>query len=97
MQEFKYMAEMAAMEFELILARDCIDLDWTGFSDTLSVFVLKTLEIIQSLRNEDFKDVFEQVKARKMQALRSHYLQQTFRLASSYIDTILLDGDWEQK
>ena len=45
------MAEMAAMEFDLSLQQDSIDLDWTGFSDTLGEFVLKTLEDIQSVRD----------------------------------------------
>ena len=60
------MAEMAAMKFDLTLHRDNVDLKWSGFSDTLDVFVQKTLEIIQSMRTAEFRDVFEQVKARKL-------------------------------
>ena len=66
MQEFIYMAEMAAMRFSLTLLRESVNLEWSGFSDTLDVFVQKTLELINSMRNTEFKDVFEQVKARKI-------------------------------
>ena len=66
MQEFIYMAEMAAMKFSLTLLRDNINLEWSGFSDTLDVFVQKTLELINSMRDAEFRDVFEQVKARKI-------------------------------
>lgn len=66
MQEFKYMAEMAAMNFNLVLSRDNVDMQWSGFSDTLGVFVQKSLEVIQSMRDAEFRDVFEQVKARKL-------------------------------
>ena len=52
---------------------------------------------MESMRGQEFKEVFEQVKARKIQELRSHYLQQTFRLAHSYIDTIMMEGCWEPK
>ena len=32
-----------------------------------------------------------------LQTQKNHYLQQTFRLAASYIDTVLMEGDWEEK
>lgn len=97
MQEFNYSAEMAALKFDLILLRDNIDMKWKGFNDSLTGFVQQSLELIDSVRDKEFKDVFEQVKAKKIQELRSHYLQQTFRLAHSYLDTVLLEGGWEEK
>jgi len=94
-QELNYSAEMAAMKFDLMLLRDAVDMQWSGFNDSLGVYVQESLKFIDSMREKDFKDVFEQVKAKKIQELRSHYLQQTFRLAHSYLDTILLEGGWE--
>ena len=97
MQEFNYMAEMAAMKIEFIVLRDNITIKWEGFDDGLSQFVVKSLEVLQSIRNKDFKDVFESQKEKMLQTQKNHYLQQTFRLAASYIDTVLMEGDWEEK
>lgn len=36
MQEFNYMAEMAAMKIEFIVLRDNITIKWEGFDDGLS-------------------------------------------------------------
>jgi len=95
MQELKYSAEMAAMKFDLTLLRDNVNMQWSGFNDGLGVFVQESLKFMDSIRERDFKEVFEQVKAKKIQELRSAYLQQTFRLAHSYVDTALLEGGWE--
>lgn len=46
MQEFIYMAEMAAMKFELIVLRDNVSIKWDGFDDGLSQFVVKSLEVL---------------------------------------------------
>ena len=53
------MAEMAAMKFELSILRDNITIRWDGFDDGLSQFVLKSLEVLQSIRDKDFREVFE--------------------------------------
>ena len=46
MQEFIYMAEMAAMKFELTVLRDNVSIKWDGFDDGLSQFVVKSLEVL---------------------------------------------------
>lgn len=96
MTELNYSAEMAAMRFDLMVLHDNVNMQWSGFNDSLGVYVQESLKFIDSIKNKDFKEVFEQVKAKRIQELRSHYLQQTFRLAHSYMDTILLEGSWEQ-
>ena len=62
MQEFIYMAEMAAMKFELIVLRDNVSIKWDGFDDGLSQFVVKSLEVLQSIRDKEFREVFENQK-----------------------------------
>lgn len=57
---------MAAMNFDMLLLRDNVDLRWSGFNDSLGVFVEETLKFIDSIKNKEFKDVFEQVKAKKI-------------------------------
>ena len=50
MQEFNYSAEMAALKFDLVLMKDNVDMQWSGFNDSLCPFVLKSLEFIASVR-----------------------------------------------
>jgi secreted Zn-dependent insulinase-like peptidase len=66
MQELKYSAEMAAMQFDLTLLRDNVHMQWSGFNDSLGVFVQESLKFVDSVRGRDFKEVFEQVKAKKI-------------------------------
>lgn len=56
------MAEMAAMKFELIVLRDNVSIKWDGFDDGLSQFVVKSLEVLQSIRDKEFREVFENQK-----------------------------------
>lgn len=91
------MAEMAAMKFELVVLRDNVSIKWDGFDDGLSQFVVKSLEVLQSMRDKEFREVFDNQKEKLLQTQKNHYLQQTFRLAASYIDTVLMEGDWEEK
>ena len=62
MQEFIYMAEMAAMKFELVVLRDNVSIKWDGFDDGLSQFVVKSLEVLQSMRDKEFREVFDNQK-----------------------------------
>ena len=50
MQEFNYTAEMAAMKFQMLLMRDNVNMQWSGFNDSLGVFVQKALEVMESMR-----------------------------------------------
>ena len=68
------MAEMAAMSFSPMLLKDNLNMQWSGYHDSLGVFVQKTLEIIIGMRGKEFKDIFEQVKSKKLQDLASFYL-----------------------
>ena len=49
------------------------------------------------MRDKEFREVFDNQKEKLLQTQKNHYLQQTFRLAASYIDTVLMEGDWEEK
>ena len=66
MCELNYKADMAAMSFDLTLSRNTIDMKWSGFSDSLGAYVKESLEFIASIRGKDFKEVFEQIKAKKL-------------------------------
>ena len=69
------MAEMAAMKFELIVLRDNVSIKWDGFDDGLSQFVVKSLEVLQSIRDKEFREVFENQKEKLLQTQKNHYLQ----------------------
>ena len=39
MREFRYMAECADLNFSMVFANDSANMDWSGYSDSLPVFV----------------------------------------------------------
>jgi len=51
LREFSYMAECAELEFNISLPRDNIDLQWSGFNDSLVSFVSETLQRISAFKS----------------------------------------------
>jgi len=96
LREFVYMADCAKLEFKVSLLRDNIDLQWTGFNDSLVNFVGETVKRIAAFRNGECREVFYQVKEQLMQEWKNHYLNQVFRLAAAEMDTYLYANDVEK-
>jgi hypothetical protein len=63
------------MKFELIVIRDNVIIKWYCFDDGLSQFVVKSLEVLQSIRDKEFREVFENQKEKLLQTQKNHYLQ----------------------
>ena len=56
------MASCAQLSFQLTMLRDNIDLQWSGFNDSLLSFVSETLQRISAFKDQECRDIFEQVK-----------------------------------
>lgn len=56
------MADCAKLEFEINVIKDNIELQWSGFNDSLISFVTETLQRISDIKNKEFREVFNQVK-----------------------------------
>ena len=62
LREFTYSAECAKLSFNIQLPRDNIDMQWSGFNDSLVNFVSETLQKINAFASLDCREIFEQVK-----------------------------------
>ena len=60
LREFKYMADCAEMNLDVIMAYDHLQLHWAGFSDTLPVFIKETLEKLVQMRTSNLESIFNQ-------------------------------------
>ena len=75
------MASCANLNFELVVAPDNVEFTWSGFNDSLPVFVLETIQRIKNMKQANLKEIFEQKKEAMLQEYKNFYLNQTFRLA----------------
>lgn len=62
LREFTYMADCAKLDFKVAVIRDNIDLQWSGFNDSLLNFVSETLQKINALKGVECREIFNQVK-----------------------------------
>ena len=68
------MADCAKLKFSLSVPKDNIDLQWSGFNDSLVVFVSETLQKICALKDADLHEIFNQVKEQLLQEWKNYYL-----------------------
>lgn len=91
------MADCAELSLEIVLAYDHLLLNWSGFSDTLPVYVRETMQRMVQMRIIDLESIFNQQKEQILQEMTNYYLNQTFRLAVAYFDTVVFDNAFERK
>jgi secreted Zn-dependent insulinase-like peptidase len=56
------MASCATLNFDIVVAPDNVELTWSGFNDSLPIFVIETINRIKAMKTADIKDIFEQKK-----------------------------------
>jgi len=59
LREFNYMASEAKLEFGVSVLLDRIHFEWSGFNDSMPVFINETLARIQKMKTEDLSQIFE--------------------------------------
>lgn len=97
LREFNYEAELAKLNNSITLGHDYIHFKWKGFNHKLPVFINQTLQKVKQMKNEDMRQVFEQVKVKLLQDWKNFYLEQTYRQASPTFDTIFINLKSEKK
>lgn len=97
LREYKYMADCAELRMDTTLFIDSLELKWSGYSDTLPVFVKESLQRLVQMREASLESIFNQVKEQILQNMKNFYLNQAFRLAVQYLDTVILDNIDERK
>ena len=53
LREFYYMAQMASLHASMSLPHDNYNIDWSGYSDSLPVFVEETLKRVKSFNVDE--------------------------------------------
>jgi insulysin len=59
LREFTYMADCANLKFGMTLLNDNIDMQWSGWNDSMPNFINETLKIIVSMADMDLQALFD--------------------------------------
>lgn len=57
----------------------------------------ETIKRVIAMRTADLQSIFDQVKEQLLQEMKNFYLNQAFRLAAAYLDTVIIDQVYEKK
>jgi secreted Zn-dependent insulinase-like peptidase len=91
---------MASLELKIKVNQDSIDFNFSGFNDSLFEFLSQALEMIGNFRNsneDELREVFNQIKEKKMQKWRNFYLDQSYKQAAATLDSIILSPYFTKK
>ncbi len=66
---------MASLHASMSLPHDNYNISWSGFSDSLPVFVEETLKRMKAFNVAEHREFFEQVKEKLMQEWHNFYLE----------------------
>jgi len=97
LREFYYMAQMASLNASMTLPHDNYNIQWSGFSDSLPVFVEETLKRMRNFNVADHPDYFHQCKEKLMQEWHNFYLEQAYRQAIFMFESVVLTTAYEKK
>lgn len=97
LREFYYMAEMASLHAQSVLYHDNYSFKWSGFNDSLPVFVEETIKRMKLMKIQDHKEIFDQVKEKLMQDWFNFYYDQTYKQAFVTVDNVLINAAHEKK
>ena len=73
-REFKYIADCAELHLSITLAVDNVQFEWSGYTDTLSVYVEETLQRVGKMKEANLEAIFNQVKEQTLQEMKNFYL-----------------------
>ncbi|CAD8060302.1 unnamed protein product [Paramecium sonneborni] len=91
-REFNYLAEMAKIDASLQLAANGLEISISGFSDSISRFVLGMFQKILSFKPEDYQDLYESTFVKITQELENFKRSQPYQQVHSLISVLLREG-----
>jgi len=62
LNEFAYMGECAELEFSLAVGQDCVNIQWTGYNDSMPAFVSGLMDRMHEMKDADVEHTYNQVK-----------------------------------
>ena len=90
------MADCAKLAFNIGSLRDNINMQWSGFNDSLVNFVSETMQKFSAMRDVECREIFNQVKEKLQMEWANFYLNQVYQLAYTQLDTFLYASDVEK-
>lgn len=72
-------------------------MQWSGFNDSMGAFIEETIKQIKELKMSEQKEFFDQCKERLLQDWYNFYFEQTYRIAFTTIETVLVSPSYEKK
>lgn len=75
LREYTYNAECAELDFSAAMAPDSLQMQWSGYNDSMVAFVTETCKRLAAFQNADSEQIFNQTKEKCMQSYKNHYLQ----------------------
>ena len=58
LREFYYMGEMASLKAKQTIYHDNVNIEWSGYNDTLPLFVEETIKKIKEMKISEQEDYF---------------------------------------
>jgi secreted Zn-dependent insulinase-like peptidase len=68
------MADCANLHFQVNVMYDNIGFTWSGFNDSMPAYITESIAKLQSMPQEDLRQIFEQVKEKLMIDWKNCYL-----------------------
>ena len=96
MQEFNYAASCADLDFTLANSSNGISLSWSGFNDSMMVYISQTLAKLKELKTADLEDVFEIVKIYQLQQWKNYYNKVEYLQVCQTFGQLALDVSFEK-
>jgi len=78
LKEYTYMAEQATLSFSTAVNINDVDIQWSGFNDSMPNFIKETLIKIGQMKDADTREIFNQVKEKTMVDWKNAYLHQSY-------------------
>lgn len=72
-------------------------MQWSGYHDSMKAYVMQTLDKLNEMRNADLKEIFEQVKEKKLREWKNFYLEKTYLQLFQSWDNVFLDVSFSPK
>ncbi|CAK67395.1 unnamed protein product (macronuclear) [Paramecium tetraurelia] len=91
-REFNYLAEMAKIDATLQLAANGLEFSISGFSDSISRFVIGMFQKIISFKPQDYQDLYESTFVKITQELENIKRSQPYQQVHSLMTVVLREG-----
>jgi len=82
---------------DINISPDNINIKWSGFNDSLPIFIEETINLLHKMKDTNIEDIFNDKKEFLLQQYKNFYLNQTFRLAWGSVNYNLQKLDSERR